>query len=71
MFQAYYEDIQNEIMVAIKNHECDCNGNCGPDCKCACHNDVETACKEVRPPLVEDFNKLIDRIFGDCGIIRI
>lgn len=71
MFKAYYEDIANETITSIKMHEtCDCNGDCGANCTCGCHDDVETACKEVTPPIVEDFNKLIDRIFNDYGIIR-
>lgn len=78
LFGDYYHDIETETLTAINNAElsnkivkraCGCDDNCGPDCKCTCH-DVETSCKEVCPTAVHDFNSLLERIFGTTGLIR-
>jgi hypothetical protein len=80
MFQAYYSDIANETLLAIKEHECNCDGTCGPDCKCKCHEnnntktekseEIVTECRETEPTTVRDFNDLLEKIFGVDGLIR-
>lgn len=79
MFQAYYSDIANETILAIKENECNCDGNCGPDCKCKCHQnntktenseEIVTECREKEPTTIRDFNDLLDKIFGTTGLIR-
>lgn len=80
MFQAYYSDVANETILAIKEHDCKCDGTCGPDCKCKCHEnnntktekseEIVTECRETEPTTVRDFNDLLDKIFGADGLIR-
>lgn len=71
MFKAYYNDIANEIMTSIKEHDVKTCKTCGGDCESTCTcNDIETSCEETKSQLVADFNSLIDRIFGSCGIGR-
>ena len=80
MFQAYYADVANETLLAIKEHECKCDETCGPDCKCKCHEnnntktekseEIVTECREKEPTTVRDFNDLLDKIFGVDGLIR-
>ena len=79
MFQAYYSDVANETILAIKENECKCDGTCGPDCKCKCNEnntkterseEIVTECREKEPTTVRDFNDLLDKIFGVDGLIR-
>ena len=80
MFQAYYSDVANETLLAIKENECKCDGTCGPDCKCKCHENnntkteksekIVTECRETEPTTVRDFNDLLDKIFGVDGLIH-
>ena len=80
MFQAYYSDVANETILAIKEHDCKCDGTCGPNCKCKCHEnnntktekseEIITECREKEPTTVRDFNDLLDKIFGVDGLIR-
>lgn len=63
MFKAFYEDVANETILAIKNKEEDVNHN--KNCKTTCDCDkITTACNEIRPQTVHDFNSLINKIFG-------
>ena len=80
MFQAYYSDVANETILAIKEHDCKCDGTCGPDCKCKCHEnnntktekseEIVTECRETEPTTVRDFNVLLNKIFGSDGLIH-
>lgn len=77
MFEAYYSDVANEVMTSIKEHSCSCdkcNGTCGPDCNCDCHNktntsEIITSCKEKIPTAVKDLTDLINRIFNGEEIV--
>lgn len=78
MFQAYYSDVANETILAIKEHDCKCDGTCGPDCNCKCHENnntntekIVTECREKEPTTVRDFNDLLDKFFGNTGLIQL
>lgn len=69
MFLSYYEDIQNEVLTSIKEHsvheKCNCNGDCGKDCRCSCHNEeVETTCVENQPTVTTTLTDLLEKLFG-------
>jgi hypothetical protein len=59
MFTAFYEDLENEVMTSIKEHE---------PAKCTCKtNDVKTECKEVKSQEEHDLLSILGRIFNDYG----
>ena len=64
MFEAYYSDISNETLIAIKEHSCKCNTNTKKS------EEVVTECIEKSPTTVRDFNDLLDKIFGNTGLIH-
>ena len=61
MFEAFYYDVANETILAIKNHEEPCNKACKNE------DNIVTECKEKSPSTVRDFNDLLDKIFSKPG----
>ena len=71
LFKTYYSDIASETILAIKEHDCKCDESCGENCKCKCHeNSIVTETKEKSPTVIKDFNDILNKIFGDSGLIR-
>lgn len=71
LFKTYYSDIASETILAIKENDCKCDESCGENCKCKCHeNAIVTETKEKSPTVIKDFNDILNKIFGDSGLIR-
>jgi hypothetical protein len=83
MFLDFYRGIESEVILNIKESEkCKCDGNCTCD-KDKNKNDkekykgvdisdnkVSTECKQVKPQVETDLNKILEKIFGPFNGIK-